>query len=366
MVGGLGVGDGHKSLNPAGFRVFHREELLMFLHRGLQNLGRQVQEVIRDTAHQGHRPFDKARNLGQKAFVFHQFKAGGEGEVLRALPDRGLTLGRIQHHMGAFEFHRVVVKPGNSKAAGREEAVAFGGVRGGDAVDGEGDDGAAAFVRHEAQDRLQGAHPAQGARAPAHGLRPREAADGGFQHLGDDVGGGAAGLFDDGVKRFALFVGAAFELVERQAGGAQKALDGRLRGGGGGAFALFADGLGLRRKPVNRQGQTAGRREGAGGGIGKAGLDQSVGDQRFQILPRAGLHPGGDFFGKEFDQKVGHRFRSVRIWQRGKAGPSVALKRAGAKLVPGKSAAIGENRDHAVNIGGDVRLRQKGERLPVF
>ena len=93
MVARLGVGDGHEGLNPAGFRVFHREELLVFLHRGLQNLGRQVQEVIRDAAHQGHWPFDKARNLGQKAFVFHQFKTGGEGEVLRALPDRGLTLG---------------------------------------------------------------------------------------------------------------------------------------------------------------------------------------------------------------------------------------------------------------------------------
>ena len=170
------------------------------------------------------------------------------------MPDRGLTFGRIQHHMGAFEFHRIVVKPGDGKAAGREEAVAFGGVRGGDAVDGEGNDGAAAFVRHEAKDRLQGAHPAQGACAPAHGLRPREAADGRFQHLGDDVGGAAAGPFDDGVKRFALFVGAPFKLVEREPGGAQEAFNGRLRGGGGGAFALFADGLGLGRQAFNRQG----------------------------------------------------------------------------------------------------------------
>ena len=58
MVGRLGVGDGHKGLNLARLGIFHREELLMFFHRGLQNLGRQVQEVIRDPAHQGDGPFD--------------------------------------------------------------------------------------------------------------------------------------------------------------------------------------------------------------------------------------------------------------------------------------------------------------------
>jgi hypothetical protein len=106
--------------------------------------------------------------------------------------------------------------------------------------------------------------------------------------------------------------------------------------------------------------------KGAGRGIGQTGLDKAIGDQGFQILPRAGLHPGGDFFGEEFDQKVGHRFRSVRIWQRGKAGPSFALQRAGAELMPCEGAAIGENGDDAVNIRGDIRLRQEGQRLTVF
>ena len=56
------------------------------------------------------------------------------------------------------------------------------------------------------------------ASAPAHGFRPREGADRGFKDLGDDFRRAATGLFDHGIKGFALLVGAAFQLVNRQAG----------------------------------------------------------------------------------------------------------------------------------------------------
>ena len=35
-------------------------------------------------------------------------------------------------------------------------------------------------------------------------------------------------------------------------------------------------------------------------------LDQSVGDETLQILRGLPLHAGGDFFGEEFEKKIGH------------------------------------------------------------
>ena len=202
-----------------------------------------MQEGRVDAAHQGHGPFNQTRNLGQQALVFNHLHAGGKGKVLRALPDGGLTLGAVEDDMSTFEFHDIIIKPRDGKAAGREEAVAFGGVGGGDAIDRQGDNAAAAFIGQDAQDGVQGAHPFQRAGPPAHGFGPWERADGGFQHLGNDVGSRTAGLFDNGVERFTLFVGAAFELIEREAGGAQEAFNRRSRSRGGGTFAFFAQGL---------------------------------------------------------------------------------------------------------------------------
>ena len=76
----------------------------MFAHRGLQNLGRQVQEVFGDAAHQGHRPFDQPCHLGQQAGIAHHLHARSKGEVGGALPDRSLTLRRIQHNEIPLQF----------------------------------------------------------------------------------------------------------------------------------------------------------------------------------------------------------------------------------------------------------------------
>jgi hypothetical protein len=56
-----------RSIRPVG--VAHREEFLVLAHRGLQHLGRQVQEVRANLAHQHDGPFDQPRDLGQQALV---------------------------------------------------------------------------------------------------------------------------------------------------------------------------------------------------------------------------------------------------------------------------------------------------------
>jgi hypothetical protein len=41
-------------------------------------------------------------------------------------------------------------------------------------------------------------------------------------------------------------------------------------------------------------------------GIGEASLDEAVGDEAAEVGRRLPLHPGGDLFGQEFEQEVGH------------------------------------------------------------
>ena len=190
----------------------------MFAHAGLQHLGREAQKILADPAHQRHRPFDQPRHFGQQTGIRHNLHSRRKGKVLRALPDRGLTLGAVQHDMRALQFHRVVVKARNGKPPDPHEAVAFGGVARDNPVHRQRHDRRTRLVGQQAQDASQGPHPAQGAVAPAHRLGPGEAADRGVQHLGHDLGRFAAGLFDDGIEGFALLVGAAFQLVKRQAG----------------------------------------------------------------------------------------------------------------------------------------------------
>ena len=40
--------------------------------------------------------------------------------------------------------------------------------------------------------------------------------------------------------------------------------------------------------------------------VSKIAVDQRIGDEALQILRRLPLHAGGNFFGKKFDEKVGH------------------------------------------------------------
>ena len=268
MIGGFGVGDGDEALDPAGFRIAGGEELLMLFHRGLQHLGRQIKELVGDAAHQRHGPFDQTRHLGQQGPVFDHLHPGGKGKVLGGLPDGLFPLGAVKDHMGAFQFRGVIVKIVNGEAAGREEAMARCGVSGRDVIDGDGDNPVAFVIRQTAEDRVQRADPAQLTAAPAHGFGPGEGADGGFQHLGDDLLGPAAGFFDHRKEGFALFIGAAFQLVQRQAGGAQEAVDGLLRRGGGRALAFLAGGFRFRRQTLDGEREATGGGEGAGGSIG--------------------------------------------------------------------------------------------------
>ena len=110
MVHRVGVGDGHKAFYAARSRILDREKLLVFAHRGLQNLGRQVQELFGNPAHQRDGPFDQTGNFGQETGVGDQFQPGGEGQVLGALQDGGLAFGCVQNHEIPLQFQGVIVE----------------------------------------------------------------------------------------------------------------------------------------------------------------------------------------------------------------------------------------------------------------
>ena len=61
-----------------------------------------------------------------------------------------------------------------------------------------------------------------------------------------------------------------------------------------------------RRNAVHRERQPPRRRKGLGAFIDEALGDQLVGDHAAQIVRRLRLHARGNFFGKQFEQKIGH------------------------------------------------------------
>ena len=68
-------------------------------------------------------------------------------------------------------------------------------------------------------------------------------------------------------------------------------------------------GLG-RRQAVGDQGQAARAREGAQLGVIEACGVQALARHAFQIARGGGLHAGGDFFGEQFEEQLGHAARS--------------------------------------------------------
>ncbi len=280
----------------------------MFLHRGLQNLRRQVEEICSNRAHQHHGPFDKPGNLGQQAGVFDNLQPLRKGGIGRVVPDVIGPLGGVQHHMRAFQLGGIVVKGlHRDLRARRHEAVPAGRVACGDAVDLQRHGFGARLGHEDAQDRMQRPHPAQAARAPAHGFRPREIAHRAFQHFGHDHIRRAARLFQRREPDLTLFVVAGLQLIAGQTGGAQKAFQRLFRGIDARSLALFAQGRAFGQQPFDGQNQPPRGRKRRRRGIGQPGLDKPIGHQLLEVGGSAPLHAGGDFFGEEFDQQIRHR-----------------------------------------------------------
>ena len=120
-----------------------------------------------------------------------------------------------------------------------------------------------------------------------------------------------------------LRIGLDLRLLDRgQPGALQEALDRRLGRADARAFALLAHVLPLHGQARDVQRQPARRRKGLGALIEEAALDQRVGDELLQVLRRAALHAGRDFFGEEFEEEIGHCASSLPLWGGAEVGVS--------------------------------------------
>ena len=93
VVGGLAVGDEDVGGDAGRRGVAEGEELLVLAHRGLQDLGRQVEEAGVDAADERDRPFGEAGVLGEQAGVVDELEAVGEGELGGVVGDARGALG---------------------------------------------------------------------------------------------------------------------------------------------------------------------------------------------------------------------------------------------------------------------------------
>ena len=195
-------------------------------------------------------------------------------------------------------------QPGDVDLAGHaDSAVGLGGALAG----GDGEPAFQHLAVEQRDDGVQRPHPAEGGIRPTHGFRPGQLADHRFHQLRQHLGGGPARLLDHREPEFALAGVALLALVEAgETGGFQEALNRLLRGADP-RPALFLADIGLGQgQAVDDQRQPARRRLHAGRGEGQPRRPQLLGGQALEVFSRAGLHTGGNVFGKQFDEKLGH------------------------------------------------------------
>jgi hypothetical protein len=293
------------SMRPV-LRVPDREELLMFLHRGLQHLGRQVEEIGADLAHQHDRPFDQPCDFCKKALVLDNLEPLCERHVVGLDPDVIRPLLRIQNDLGAFQLRRIILEGGYRKWLWRHETMAAGCLSGLDPLDRQRDGMRARLVMQDTDNRVQRSHPAEGAFAPTHGLRPGKLPDRPLQHFCNNPGRRPTRPFDHGKPDLSLLVVADLQVFRRQTGRPQEPLQRLFRRVGPWSLALFARGGAFGEKTLDGQCKAPRRGKSAGMRIGEPGLDKAIGHQPLEVGSGPRLHPCRDLLGKEFDQKVGH------------------------------------------------------------
>jgi len=224
-----------------------------------------------------------------------------------------IALGAVDHDVAGAQLLDIVAGAADRDRSGMMEAMADRGDAALDARDLDRHE----LVAQQGDDALQRAYPAQALgrlrrRAPAHRLGPGEGVDDMGDRAGEHRSGDDAGAVDHGEQHLvALTVVALDELLARQAGRAQEALDRLGRRIGARALALLARRRGHLGDAADDQ------REAARGGIALDAFEGQVErlqarlEQRGQIGARLFLHAGGNFFRAELEEEIfGHLFSS--------------------------------------------------------
>ncbi len=281
----------------------------MRLHGRHQNFLRHVEETFIELAGMDHGPLNKPRILGEQPVIFDKSEPSFGGGIVRAVQDRLRPLFSCDYNLSVQKCRWIVRALRNFDCFwfcgffATQEAVSEGDIAALDAVHLEFN----RLIVEQAEDRMQRPYPADAPRAPAHGLRPGELAHDGGHRLGDDRGGGAAGLFGAGQVIAALRVVDDLAFVEAlQPRRAQEPLDRLFRRAHARTLPLLGRRSGLLRHALRDEGDAARPRERVLGRNGEPRLGQGLGHHASEVFSGARLHPRGDFFGEKFEKQIGH------------------------------------------------------------
>ena len=308
----LEVGDGDEMRREvAGGRVTHGEILLVRAHAEPDDLRRQIEKARLHVAKNGDRVFDQPCNFVREPLVFHKLEVAGLTQGAGVGKQACLALIPVEDDVPARAKRRLIVL----KTAHRERPAPHHPMPLGEGATVKAID----LKRHElavkrAQNALYGPHPAgvpadaQRVWAPAHRLRPGESADRARDSRGDHLHRLPTRAQDVGdVEAALLGVLHHPRLVEGgDTGGFQEALYRALGAADAGALALLAHVRRAHRQTIGHQHQPPGAREAAHRLRQHARGSKRVHDEPLQVGLGTGLHPGGDFFGEDFEQQLGH------------------------------------------------------------
>ena len=306
-IGGADEGVGQRAVACSAIAcspAIAADEILLVHARGeLDDFRRHAEEFGVEAAEQRHRPFGQPGILGDQPLVLDQHQPGVGGERGGAVADQGAAFVLIDDDVAGAQLFDIIRRGADRDLSRMVEAVAVGG----DAAADTGDLDIDQILTEQRDDAVQRTDPAQafgrrGGRTPAHRFRPGKGADDRGNRLGEHLRRGAAGLFGDRVEN-AVTLG---QLIAGEAGLAEESVE-RLRGRGGlGALDLLADRLRLDGQIAGDQRQPARRGIGSERGGVQAGLGKLRREQAGEIVARLVLHAGGDLFGAEFEEEVGH------------------------------------------------------------
>ncbi len=304
-VGRLDIGHHHEMRRQPVFRrIAHREIFLVHLHRQPDHLGRQAEEGRVHVAENGRRPFGQPRHLVQQTVVIDESQPAVGADLLRRLEDLQPPVGRVQQDEIAFQLGAIVGEIlDRERPAAAEEAVPLGQRARNDAVDLERHD----MAVEQGHDPLQRPHPAQRARTPAHRLGPGETPHDLVDHLRDQGGRRLALAAEHGEEHPI----ALDQLVLRQAGLPQEALQRLLRRIGPRALDLFLAVRRRRRQALDHQRQPPRPRESRQRLIRQPRGLQPLRRHPLKVTRRPALHAGRDLFGEQFEKKLGHQTRPL-------------------------------------------------------
>ena len=308
------VRDEDEAVGEAAVRPPQHEALLVGADGRPDDLRRDVEKILLELAHENDRPLDEARDLLEQALVVDEGQPLREGEGPRVLEDDRLAPVGVEDDLGFLERVDVVVEAAHVDRLRRHEAVAPGEFAGLDSVDRE---------RHD----LGGVMPvASVQRTPRRG-RTQRRASGRVEALPQriDFGQGKARTTAGTISASASLGRAARLLDHRDVELALLRVLLDLASSMRASPALFrkpwiaASGAPTRGpfRSSRKVGCAAGRpttcsasRRGVTNACApsyaRLRVDERVGDEPLQVLRRLPLHAGGDFFGKEFEEQVGH------------------------------------------------------------